>query len=149
MLGLFFFGCEEDNTEIQIVEDEVDINWIIIKNPNMHHFWSDISDIGYYFYYTKSSGVDIGENLLYREDLHSLTLHPSNNGNLIFTYNDSLFSYNLSDSFNDSLNINFIISDTVQRIIYHSEMDYVTIFDEGTFGVEFNTLLPNELMDYR
>ena len=109
-IGLAFWSCEEDNdTGFQELEDEVDISWILVRTPTMNKYWSDISAVGYYFYYTNSSSVDIGDNLIYDEELHRLTLNPNADGNLVFIYNNTQFSYNLSDSFNDSLNINFII----------------------------------------
>jgi|GEM_PF-6417846 len=138
-IGLAFWSCEEDNdTGSQELEDEVDISWILVRTPTMNKYWSDISAVGYYFYYTNSSSVNIGDNLIYDEELHRLTLNPNADGNLVFIYNNTQFSYNLSDSFNDSLNINFIISDTVQRIIYNPEMNYATVFDvDGFFGIGF------------
>ena len=66
----------------------------------------------------------------------------SDEGNLVFNYNVTEFSFDISDSFNDSLNINFNVSDTVQRIIYKPEMSYATVFEGDGFlclqGCKFN-----------
>ena len=59
-IGLAFWSCEEDNdTGSQELEDEVDISWILVRTPTMNKYWSDISAVGYYFYYTNSSPIYI------------------------------------------------------------------------------------------
>tara|TARA_B100000029_G_scaffold463522_1_gene496898 strand:+ start:585 stop:1097 length:513 start_codon:yes stop_codon:yes gene_type:complete len=151
LLVFLFWNCEDNNdTDSQGIEDEVDISWILVRTPTMYKYWSNIPAVGYYFYYTESSNVDIGDNLIYDDELNSLTLNPTAEGNLVFNYNVTEFSFDISDSFNDSLNINFIVSDTVQRIIYKPEMSYATVFDDdGFFGIGLNTQSPNSLIDYR
>ncbi len=157
---LVVFACEDKDSS---QDSEIDIDWILVKTPSMQkEFYSNYEDIevigiGYIFYYTSSSGVDIGDNIIEPEPRVSYahTLNDESNGQLLFSYNGADFSYDLSDSYNEEFEIYFIRTeideeDLPQRIILNTELNYATLFgSEGFYGIELNTSSPNELIDYR
>ena len=103
--------------------------------------------IAYSFFRTNSSDIVIAEDIL-----------NNNNGVLSFTFNQEIFTYDLSDSYNqeyDNYLFNLFSNDEdpeniyCDRIIFNTISNYITLFMSNGQGLAFNLSNPNELVDYR
>ena len=105
--------------------------------------------IGYYFYYTNSSGIT---DLSIEENEDYQIIFNNNEGILSFSYNGENFSFNLSDSnIGEDEPCYYIYttsSDYIDRIIYNPNMNYFTLFGD-TGSLDLNSSTPNQLIDYR
>ena len=132
------FSCDGDNPVSETTSNEVDVDWFLIKNPNMSFQpWEDIVEgTGYIFYY-KFSSIDYPEFVEINDSIF-----------ISFIYNDVNFSYNISD-----LHPNLpCIIDSVDRIIYNQDMNYFTTFSYSfptSDSNSFDSSEPNILIDYR
>ena len=154
-ISLFIFSCDEDNNPIS-VSNEIDVDWILVKSPNVEDSCSECetsyNGIGYYFYYTQSSNLsnlNIDE-MIVMDEFGNLTggyqlVFLNQPGILSFNYNNQDFSFDVSDSFVSEipevemyrLETEF---DGLQRIIYNHDMNYFTLFGEGGFyGITLNS----------
>ena len=161
-LCLFWCSCASP-TESEPEPSEIDINWMLVKTPNMES--QLYNGIGYYFYFTSDSNItnlnleEGCENHFEDCPLDERILN-TDDGILSFTYNGENFNFYISDSYipfenNSDLEIYYYLIETelnepLQRIIYNQEMNYFTLFrSDGFFGIELNSSNPNELIDYR
>ena len=167
LLSLFIISCDEDNPVSG--SNEVDVDWILVKTPNYYQqFYVSgssedliLSGIGYYFYYTGSSNITDLNMIEYDNDEGSdyVIFNDVSNGILSFSYNNQDFSFDLSDSYDSSIEkygirtVDESTNDTQgppQRIIYNQDLGYFTLFGpDGFYGIEVNSSSPNELIDYR
>jgi len=168
LLSLFLmFSCDDDNPVSG--SNEVDVDWVLVKTPNFYHeFWDSesnevlvLSGIGYYFYYTGSSNITDLNMVEYDNDEGSdyVIFNDGSNGILSFSYNNQDFSFDLSDSYDSSIErygIRTVDEGTSesegppQRIIYNQDLGYFTLFGpDGFYGIELNSSSPNELIGYR
>ena len=161
LLSLFIISCGEDNPVSG--SNEIDVDWFLVKSPNIgldYHTDNgehiDIEGIGYFFYYTGSSNLtDI--NLEEVEQEYRFIFNDESNGILSFSHNGQNYSFDLSDSYDSESQIYIIKSPhtldscfPLQRVIYNQDMGYFTMFcSDGFFGLNMNSLSPNELIDYR
>ena len=166
LLSLFIISCDEDNPVSG--SNEVDVDWVLVKTPNFYQeLWDSesngnisLSGIGYYFYYTGSSNITDLNMIEYDNDDGSdyVIFNDGSNGILSFSYNNQDFSFDLSDSYDSSIERYGIStidesgsgSGTLQRIIYNQDLGYFTLFGpDGFYGIEVNSSSPNELIYYR
>ena len=161
LISLLMFSCDEDNPISNT--NEIDVDWLLVKTPNMESSLEESSSIGYYFYFTSNSNItnlNLEEGCLYEDSMgdchYNTILLNSDNGILSFTYNEEEFNFDLSDSYNylSSVDEGYYNINTefepLQRIIYNQEMNYSTLFgQDGFFGITLNTSSPNELIDFR
>ena len=140
------FSCDEDNPVSG--SNEVDVDWFLIRTPNMGNWFDEEVGIGYICYY-KSSLIDFSNNEF--NPYHQLIEYTENGIFISFTYNEIDFSYDISDIEHSGEGHLLIFGDTVDRIIYNEEMDYFTIFSNDLYGGSnsFDSSSPNELIDYR
>ena len=145
IIALILWGCDYAPTE-HTHSTSVDADWILIKSSNItlnHPDYEDVYGIGYVLFITNSAQFTVDENIL-----------TSNNGVLSFLYNEETFNFDLSDSYNEELEMynlripeqNNIYPD---RLILDLTSNYVTYFVYGGNGGDFNVATPNELIDYR
>ena len=159
-LCLFWFSCESP-TDPEPEPSEIDVDWLLVKTPNMESGWDN--SIGYYFYFTSDSNItNLNlEESCFVEDFfgdcmrYEMILN-TDDGILSFTYNEEDFNFDVSDSMvsNDPEIYYYLIqsefNEPLQRIIYNQEMNYFTLFGpDGFFGITLNSSSPNELIDYR
>ena len=157
---LFIFGCEDDDN-LSSQSSEIEVDWVLVNIPDMNMTYETVSDgdgfnitlqqpfinNGYKLFFTNSSEI-LGDEVII-----------DSNGLLTFTYNEEIYSYDLSDSYYneydiytfeiylyDDLNPDNIYCD---RIILNTESNYITYFVSGGWGGEFNLSTPNELIDYQ
>jgi len=168
LLSLFIISCDEDNPVSG--SNEVDVDWVLVKTSNYYQqFYVSgssenliLSGIGYHFYYTGSSNITDLNMIEYDNDEGSdyVIFNDGSNGILSFSYNNQDFSYDLSDSYDSSIEkygirTNEFMSEGesdshLQRIIYNKDLGYFTLFgSDGFLGIELNSSSPNELIDYR
>ena len=167
LLSLFIISCDEDNPVSGSIE--VDVDWVLVKTPNFYQeLWDSesnetlsLSGIGYYFYYTGSSNITDLNMIEYDNDEGSdyVIFNDGSNGILSFSYNNQDFSFDLSDSYDSSIErygirtIDESSSESegpLQRIIYNHDLGYFTLFGpDGFIGLGLNSSNPNELIDYR
>ena len=108
----------------------------------------NVWDEGYYLFLTNSSDIQVGIDLL-----------EQNNGILSFTYNEEIFTFDLSNSFSQDYGKYFfeiyIYDDDgtddiyCKRIILNEEASYFIYFVRNGFGGSFSISSPNQLIDYR
>ena len=155
LLSLFIISCDEDNPVSG--SNEVDVDWVFINIPEMdmeyytqsgNQTGSGINVFiqnyyvfnGYKLFFSSSSGINIEE----------ITI---NNGLLTFTYNDEIFTYDISDSYyQESDDYTFQKVQYGDRIILNTEMNYLTSFSSSLYGGStsgYDVSSPNELIDYR
>ena len=153
LLSLFLiFSCEDDDN-LTSQSSEIEVDWVLVKVDSFEGDLNivgegDIYGVGYRLFITNSSGINIEEEIL-----------DNNNGVLSFTYNEEIYTYDLSDSYNQEYNIYLfeiyeyddLDPDNIycDRIILNTESNYITYFVSGGWGGEFNLSTPNELIDYR
>ena len=149
-------GCDNSTAP----EPEIDVDWFLVKNPNVSkvlyssnpNVWGEVEGIGYYFFFTDSSNItDLSIEEMENESGADYIAFNNTDGILLFSYDGENFSFDLSDSYLPSYG-NYLIETNfnyVQRIIYHADMNYFTIFDARGGSDELNSLSPNELIDYR
>lgn len=160
LILLLVVGCDENPVS---ASNEIDVDWLLVKTPNMESSLEESLGIGYYFYFTNNSNItnlNLEEGCLYEDSMgdchYNTILLNSDDGILSFTYNEEEFNFDLSDSYNylnsvdeGYYNINTEL-EPLQRIIYNQEMNYSTLFgQDGFFGITLNSSSPNELIDYR
>ena len=164
-ISLFIFSCDSDDNPVS-VSNEVDVDWILVKSPNVEDSCYDCetsyNGIGYYFYYTQSSNLsnlNIDE-VIVMDEWGNLTggyqfVFLNQPGTLSFNYNNQYFSFDVSDSFVSEIpEVGMYRFETefdeLQRIIYNQDMNYFTLFGESGFhGITLNSSSPNELIDFR
>ena len=149
---ILIFSCEDDDN-LSSQSSEIEVDWVLVKVDSFRKDFNiagedGIYGVGYRLFFTNSSGINIEEDIL-----------ENNTGMLSFTYNEELYTYDLSDSFNQEYSIYFfeiydyddLDSDNIycDRIILNTESNYMTYFVSGGWGGEFNLSTPNELIDYR
>jgi hypothetical protein len=154
---MLMLGCE-DSDNLVSGANEVDVDWCLVKTPNMSdHFDDDGSSVyvegtGYFFYFINSSNITDLSIQEHEEEGLDYLIFENNDGILSFSYNGENFSFDLSDSYISSFDRYLVKTEygNLQRIIYNEEMNYFTLFwSEGFFGIELNSSSPNELIDYR
>ena len=84
------FSCDEDNPISNT--NEIDVDWLLVKTPNMESSLEESSSIGYYFYFTSNSNItnlNLEEGCLYEDSMgdchYNTILLNSDNGILSFT----------------------------------------------------------------
>ena len=160
LISLFLFSCDKDRNPLTS-SNEIDVDWFLVKTP----FYYDsvytpegenslTEGIGYHFYYTGSSNL-IDLNMFMSNNDHVI-FNDESGGILSFSYENEVFSFDLSDSYDLSIEMyrirtmEEITNFNVQRIIYNQNMNYFTLFGpEGSMGISLNSSYPNELIGYR
>jgi len=157
--ALAFWGCEENPVSTESVE----IDWIIIKNPQMIELnyeqvttleqplgtgeWEYVSYSGIGYTFMSTSSVS-NSNIIFDADV---TL-DNFNGILTFTYNSGNYSYDVSDSYNDELEEYLITANSgqdVSKIVCYDNMSYCHIIFQESFGYVMDLTSPFEVIDYR
>ena len=143
LISLFIFSCDSDDNPVS-VSNEIDVDWVLIKNPNMET-QGDSPDtvVGYYFFY-KESLMDFSNNYV---DISLPTNLPiifnqigSEDFYISFIYNDESFNFDLGDINYEPILTNFTgIYEGVDRIIYNTDMNYFTVFDHLSQNYIFRT----------
>ena len=155
LLCLFLFACDEE-TNPASGSNEIDIDWVLINVPELFMSYTpeydeegNLPDMplatyftfnGYILLATNSSGI-LGDDDVTIDD----------NGQLTFTYNESNYSYDISDSYYEEGDIYTceIYTEDMNRIILNTELNYIMYFMGEGDGGNFNLSSPNELIDYR
>ena len=151
---LLIVGCDENPTSSESVE----INWILIKNPQMIEYeyievvdtittyqYVPFTGVGYTFISTSSvSNV----NLIYDEDVTV----DNFNGILTFTFNSENYSYDISDSYHSEMEeylITYIRPESISKISCYDNMSYCHITMQNGLGYLLELTSPFEIIDYR
>ena len=97
---LLIVGCEDDDN-LSSQSSEIEVDWVLVKVDSFRKDFNiagedGIYGVGYRLFFTNSSGINIEEDIL-----------ENNTGMLSFTYNEELYTYDLSDSFNQEYSIYF------------------------------------------
>ena len=163
-LCLFWFSCDSP-TDPEPEPSEIDVDWVLIKSPNIMTYDSDLNGNGgfidtlcYYFVYTNSSLIDFSNNSRPNIDLFDfpifemecLDFEDLGEIYISFIYNDEEFSYDISDVYIDE-DLSYPLTgwySNVDRIVYNPEMSYFMVFTGSTSNI-INSSTPNELIDYR
>ena len=136
-----------DNTcEYPITEFAVD--WILIKNAEYVREESD-AESGIVFTYTGIGYTFLGTNSISNHNLNSIDI----DGILHFLYESELYSFNLSDSYNEDTEEYFITAPNsphdVVNIYCYDNMSYCHIIQDDGLGYILDLTSPFEIIDYR
>ena len=157
---ILIFSCEDDDN-LSSQSSEIEVDWVLVNIPDMNMTYETLSDGGEINITIQHSFINNGYKLFFTNSSEILgdEVIIDSNGLLTFTYNEEIYSYDLSDSYYneydiytfeiylyDDLNPDNIYCD---RIILNTESNYITYFVSGGWGGEFNLSTPNELIDYK
>ncbi len=149
------FSCSEGDNPVS-GSSEIDVDWVLIKTLNMSQYsedWEQVVGTGYYFYfinYPNTTVTDLSIEIQNVESGPHNIIFENNDGVLSFSYNGENFSFDLSDSYNSTLDQYYINTEfeNIERIIYNEDINYFTII--GNYGsLTMNSSTPKELIDYR
>ena len=146
---LAFWGCEENPVSTESVE----IDWILIKNPEFidvrgeyiggEEITTTYTGIGYTFF---------GTNTITNYNMPDYQQEDFD-GILNFQYESVLYSFDLSDSYNQEAERYFITSsetpEEINKIICYDGMSYCHIFFQVAYGYVLDLTSPFEIIDYR
>ena len=148
---LAFWGCEENPVSTESVE----IDWILIKNPQMIEYeyiettttyeYVPYTGVGYTFIPTSSvSNI----NMYFDEDLTV----DNFNGILTFSFNSENYSYDISDSYHSEMEeylMTYIRPKSISKISCYDEMSYCHTTMQSGLGYLLELTSPFEIIDYR
>ena len=127
-LCLFWGSCESP-TEIE--PNEVDVDWILIKDPSFCNPGMNDTFTGYLLLLDDYSDE-------FDESIFTFT---GDKNQMSFIYNDESFSFNISDGVCYSYYGH-------ERIIFNQDMNYLTILnDEDMYGYDLSP--PTTIIDFR
>ena len=160
---LIVIGCDKYALTEHTHDEYVEIDWILIKNPQMikmnneevtteaspdgtgEYQMVSYSGIGYTFISTSSVS---NANLFFDEDV---TI-DNFNGILTFTFNSENYSYDISDSYHSEMEeylITYSTPENVSKISCYDNMNYCHATNQNGLGYILELTSPFEIIDYR
>ena len=114
ILSLLVFSCNGNNPVSETTSNEIDVDWILVKSPQMSLPLSlygfldndniDSNYVGYYFFSTENSNIlnlNLNNSSICNSD--QIIIHDSiqniPSGIISFNYNDEQYIFNITDSF--------------------------------------------------
>ena len=138
-----------DTIYIETDNDEIfDVDWILVKNPE----YVEEDEEGEYSELVTYSGIGytfVGTNSISNHSLNSI----DSDGMLYFEYELELYSFDLSDSYNEEAEEYFITANDspydVVNIYCYDNMSYCHIVQNDGLAYVIDLTSPFEVIDYR
>ena len=142
-----------DTIYIETDNDEIfDVDWILVKNPE---YVEEVEEDGAIIELVTYSGIGytfLGTNSISNHSLNSISSHGSD-GMLYFEYESELYSFDLSDSYNEEAEEYFITANDspydVVNIYCYDNMSYCHIVQNDGLAYVLDLTSPFEVIDYR
>ena len=139
-----------DTIYIETDNDEIfDVDWILVKNPE---YVEEVEEDGAIIELVTYSGIGytfLGTNSISNHSLNSI----GSNGMLYFEYESELYSFDLSDSYNEEAEEYFITANDspydVVNIYCYDNMSYCHIVQNDGLAYVLDLTSPFEVIDYR
>jgi len=134
---------ETENYEV------ISVDWILIKNAEYVREESGDVESGEVFTYAGIGYTFLGTNSISNDNLLSIDI----DGILNFEYESELYSFDLSDSYNEEAEEYFITANSfpsdVVNIYCYDNMSYCHIIQDNGLGYILDLSSPFEVIDYR